>query len=43
MKDWVKLPEGSFPLTPVDMLLEIFSGQEHWDALLQTIVSQVKR
>jgi tetraacyldisaccharide 4'-kinase len=42
MKDWVKLPEDT-PLTPVDMRLEIFSGHEHWDALLKTIAERVRR
>jgi len=44
MKDWVKLPERTrFPLTPVDMRLEIISGEEHWDALLKTIVNRVRQ
>ncbi len=42
IKDWVKWPEGT-RLTPVDMRLEIVSGQEHWDALLKTIAERVRR
>lgn len=46
MKDWVKLSDQrrkAFPLSPVKMELKIFSGQEHWDALLKTIVDGIKR
>lgn len=44
MKDWVKLSEEmrkTFPLFPVGMELKIFSGQEHWDALVKTIVDRI--
>jgi tetraacyldisaccharide 4'-kinase len=43
MKDWVKLSEEmrkTLPLSPVGMELKIFSGEEHWDALLKTIVDR---
>ncbi len=39
-KDWVKLSQNfscDLPIVPVKMQLKLFSGQEHWDRLLQRI------